>query len=138
MPDIVPDQDGFRVLTPPDKGGGGFSYLGVVSLGNLLILAGMLGTGMLGIYTVGGSVQKLQDAIEHEAVMREDATRNLNQLMANNQAALTAQIGVTQQSMSHDMSLLQSQENNDIRGLNNVMSDLRNDLRQRPNGQPGR
>ena len=59
------------------------SFLNVVSLGNILIFLGMVGTGMLGIYEVGGQVQRLQDSVQHEADLRLGSEHDLtNQITA--------------------------------------------------------
>lgn len=104
-------------------------YRNVVSLGNILILVGMMGTGGLGIYTVGGSVQKLQDAIEHEVVVRQDGQKNLQDQFSNYQQTVNQQIASQQQIWAHDLASLQQQEVNDIRSLNTTLGDVRTDLR---------
>lgn len=83
------------------------SFLNVVSLGNVLIFLGMVGTGMLGIYEVGGQVQKLQDAISHEADMRSNSEQNLTNQIAS----------------------LSTQENRDMLNMNNAIVAVRDDVR---------
>lgn len=110
-----------------DRSGG--VYRNVVSLGNVLILLGMVGTGSVGIFTVGGSVQKLQDAIEHETAVRQDSEQHMQQQIQTYQQQVNAQLAATQQTMAHDLASAQQQEANDIRSINATLGDVRQDLR---------
>ena len=49
-----------------------------MSLGNVLILLGMIGTGIIGIYRVGGQVQLLTDAIARETDLRVQGESRIN------------------------------------------------------------
>jgi hypothetical protein len=62
------------------------SFLSVISLGNILAVLSLIGTGLFGIYTIGGEVQRVQDAVTHEADMRGEAERSLNEKLANTAA----------------------------------------------------
>jgi hypothetical protein len=83
------------------------SFLSVISLGNLLIVAGMVGTGIIGIYTVGGSVQKLQDAQEHEIAMRVSSEANITRQITDAAA----------------------QEQRDVSAISKTLDEIRGDFR---------
>lgn len=102
---------------PADEGGAldvsalkrkrGVSFLSVISLGNILGLAGMIGTGFLAIYTVGGMIQHYEDAQAHETEMRVAAEAAIAQQLSSNA----------------------SQEARDIATLTAVLQDMRADFR---------
>lgn len=94
------------------------SFLSVVSLGNILILAGMIGTGAAGIYTVGGQMQKLQDAQEHETDMRVIGENNITRQLATNAEQAT-----------HDQAAAAAQEARDIAQLTQVLQEMKSDFR---------
>lgn len=93
------------------------SFLGI-SVGNILIFLGMLGTGLLGIYQVGGEVRGLQDAVTHEQEQR-----------ANTERELTSQISNVQREASNSVLALQRQETTDVGNINSNIQDMRNDMR---------
>ena len=78
-----------------------------ISLGNILIVAGMVVSLAIGLFTIGGSVQRLQDAITHEAEMRVEAEKGLAKDMANS--------GQT--------------EARDVQQINSSLTDLKTDMR---------
>lgn len=116
------DADG---IVPPARRRGAVSFLGVVSLGNVLILLGMLGTGMLGIYTVGGQVQHLNDSVDHLG----DQIRHETELRVQAQGALQQQYANDKTSMQQQFSTLQRQESADIAAVNNSITSLHADVR---------
>jgi len=82
-------------------------FSGLITLGNLLIMMGMFVTGATGIYVVGGHVQKLEDAIQHEAEIR---------------TLTIAQLG-------EKVDALAKQESADIKTMSSTLSDIRADFR---------
>lgn len=106
---------------PPDKVGGmrGIRFLGDISLGNLLMmlpLFGIFATALMTFYTVGTTVQRVQDSIEHEIELRSTSVINLS-----------AKID--------DMKVQQARDVTDIKGQ---IGELRSDVRTlvRPGNQP--
>jgi len=75
------------------------TFTGAVSLGNVLILLGMVGTGMVGIYTVGGQLRGVQDAIAHETDLRLQAQGSLADKVADYQRQEARDISTINQSI---------------------------------------
>lgn len=82
------------------------SFSRSVSLGNVLILLGMVGTGMIGIYTVGTQVKGVQDAILHETDMRVSGEKTVADKLGD----------------------VQRQEAKDINSINLSIQDIRNNV----------
>lgn len=107
-------------------GGGWLSFVKTeVSLGNILIMLGMVGTGAIGIYTVGGSVQRLQDAIEQQAV----ALRTEAELRTRGEADWKQAIANVEREQAATVANLQRQEAADVGSINRSLGDMKNDLR---------
>lgn len=107
------------------NGGGTVSFLREISLGNVLIFAGMVGTGMLGIYTVGGNVQKVQDAVEavNTAVVHE------TQMRTQAEAELQRQFTTSERERTEQIAALQRQETSDVANIAGNLRDLKTDMR---------
>lgn len=97
------DEDGVVTV----KTSRGVNFSGVVSLGNVLIIVGMVSTGTVGIYTIGAEVRGLQDQIVHETEMRNSAVHELAQKVDG----------------------LAIQESRDIQAIQQSLSDVREDVR---------
>lgn len=82
------------------------SFNGTISLGNVLILLGMVGTGMVGLYTIGGQVRGVQEAIAHETEMRTVGEKTTADRLAD----------------------VQRQEAHDISSINSSIADIRNNI----------
>lgn len=82
-------------------------FSGNVSLGNLLIMLGMLAGGGSTIFVLGSSVQHVQDAIVSETEIRTQSVREL----------------------ASKIDSLAQQETRDIADIKLTMSDVRADLR---------
>lgn len=91
---------------PTDTRSRAVSFQGVISLGNILILVGMIGTGAVGIFTVGGSVQRLQDQVQHEAELRELGEHSLGDRLVS----------------------MQQKEAGDVQNINQNLSVVREDM----------
>lgn len=100
-------------------------FRGEISLGNLLILAGMVSTGAVAIYTVGGSVQRLQDALEQQGILLHHETE-MRQL---GEKEHDQQITALDRSFTSTITTLAAREGSDIAGINSSIQDLRTDLR---------
>lgn len=98
---------GLAIGATTKKGRGGVQFLGIVSLGNLLILAGMVCTGLLGIYEVGGIVQHMQDALSQEISDRTASIKALSDQIAG----------------------LSKQEDRDISTVTAALTDIKQDVR---------
>lgn len=92
------------------------SFNGSVSLGNVLILLGMIGTGMVGLYTIGTQVKGVQDAIAHETDLRGIGEKNVSEKLAD----------------------VQQQEARDIAGINQSLISVRDDIRTLVQASTGR
>lgn len=91
------------------------SFSGSISLGNVLILLGMIGTGMIGIFTVGSQLRGVQDAIGHESELRVVGERTVAERLAD----------------------AQSMEAHDISMMNQSISGIRDDIRTLVSANPG-
>jgi hypothetical protein len=94
------------------------AFNGVISLGNLLIVAGMVSTGIAGIYTVGGQVQQLRDAQTHETEMR-----------VMGEQTITAQLTTNATSASRDVANLSAQEARDVSAIGVALQEIKSDFR---------
>ncbi len=83
-------------------------FQGIVTLGNILIMLGMLAGGVTTVFVVGGAVQKIEDAVVHEADMRTQTVKELGT----------------------KIDTLTTQETRDVADIKLTISDLRADLRQ--------
>lgn len=121
---MVDDLDPEGALPEGAKKRGAVSFLSVISLGNVLILIGMMLTGVAGIYTVGSQVQRLEDSIDRigEQVRHETELR-----VADKNTADERYRGIQQQEIT------------DIGTINRSLISLRDDIRAlTPNGNSQR
>lgn len=79
----------------------------IISLGNILTFCGIVGSCAVGLIIVGEQIQRLQDAIVHEADMRVESERSI--------ADKAATVAV--------------QEARDVQAINAALSDLKSDMR---------
>jgi hypothetical protein len=84
------------------------SFHPVISLGNLLIIAGMVSSLAIALFTMGGSMQRLQDAITHEAELRVDSEKNIADKIADSQRT----------------------EARDVQAIGQSLTDLKTDMRE--------
>jgi len=78
-----------------------------VSLGTILVIITMLGTAAAGLYTVGGQVRGVRDAIDHEVEMR----------------------GVSERAIVSSQTAAALQEARDVQGIGQSLQDLKADMR---------
>lgn len=79
----------------------------IISLGNILTFLGIIGSCGVALVIIGQQVQRLEDAIVHEADMRVESERSIGE-----KAALVA-----------------AQEGRDVAAINAALGDLKSDMR---------
>lgn len=116
---------GELALVPVNPTGRWGVFRGEISLGNLLIVAGMIGTGVVGIYTVGGNVQRLQDSIEQVQL----ALTHETQLRTQSEAEFQRQFTASDREHTEQIAALVRQEASDVANVSQTLRDVRTDLR---------
>jgi hypothetical protein len=97
---------------PDDEGDGAIRvragmFQPIISLGNILTFVGIVGSCGVALIIVGEQVQRLEDAIVHEADLRVE----------------------TERSISDKMAAMAAQESRDIQTITAALADLKSDLR---------
>jgi hypothetical protein len=79
----------------------------IISLGNILTFVGIIGSCGVALIIIGEQVQRLEDAVTHEAEMRVETERGIADKAAN----------------------VAAQEARDVAAINSALGDLKSDMR---------